>query len=225
MIRHIIPHSDVTAHVKPGLQASGRVDAVSLLTEEAFESVTHTLADDLRGDGLQVEIEFIDAEGLSEVLNTIAEIAYRNPEDEIHINIAGGANILAAGATAASIYLRARPYFVAGSQNGEDSEDESVKALPTPTQPLSFEIDGVQRDILEAIGGLEEVSRNGVILNEIGDELNEGAQKVSYHCNALEEKGLIESGNGLLVPSADGRTKIVHLTDFGRFFLQSMSCR
>lgn len=223
MTHHVVPHSEATAHVKRGLQKSGKVNAVHLLTGKEFESVAGTLADDLRNDDHHVEVEFIDTNDLSDVVDTIARIAHQNPEEEIHINITGSPNIVAGGATAAAIYLGATPYYVPGPQNVEESNYEGVMELPTPTEPLSFEIEGLQRDVLQAIAGLEEVSQNGVILGEIGDELNEASQKISYHANKLEEKGFIESGDGLLEPSVDGRTKIVHLTEFGCFYLQCMS--
>jgi DNA-binding transcriptional ArsR family regulator len=106
----------------------------------------------------------------------------------------------------------ATPYYVLEPQTGEESIDDLVMQLPTPKQPLTFEIDGLQRDVLTTVGRWDEEGRRGVIYREIGEELGEAAQKISYHVNRLDEQGLLETEN-------DGRSKRVYLTDMGRLYL------
>ena len=49
--------------------------------------------------------------------------------------------------------------------------------------------------------------------DRIRDELGESAQKISYHVDQLEKKGLVETQH-------DGRIKEVSVTDVGRLYLR-----
>ncbi|WP_276273593.1 DUF6293 family protein [Haloarcula litorea] len=213
MSLHIVPHGETTVHIKRGLQAYGSADHVQLLTSEKFQSVGKELAQELSEFGYNVEIELIDAFDLRDVVDTVVSVARENPDQEIYVNITGGTNLMAGAATASAFFIGATPYYVLEPQTGEESVDDLVKKLPSPTQPLNFEIEGLQLDVLETLGGWDEEGRKGVILREIGEELSESSQKISYHVSQLEEKGLVET-------EMEGRTKHVYVTDVGRLYLQ-----
>ena len=213
MSLHIVPHGETTVHIKRGLQAYGSADNVQLLTSEKFQSVGNELAQELTEFGYNVEIDLIDAFDLRDVVDTVVSVARENPDQEIYVNITGGTNLMAGAATASAFFIGATPYYVLEPQTGEESVDELVKKLPSPTQPLNFEIEGLQLQVLETLGDWDEEGRKGVILREIGEELSESSQKISYHVSQLEEKGLVET-------EIEGRTKHVYVTDVGRLYLQ-----
>lgn len=213
MSLHIIPHGKTTAHIKRGLQAYGSADDVHLLTSEKFQSVGIELAEELTQFGYDVEIDLIDAFDLRDVVDTIVSVARENLDQEIYVNITGGTNLMAGAATASAFFIGATPYYVLEPQTGEESVDELVKKLPSPTQPLNFEIEGLQLNVLRTLGEWDENGRTGVILREIGDSLGESSQKISYHISQLEEKGLVET-------EMEGRTKHVYVTDVGHLYLQ-----
>jgi CRISPR locus-related DNA-binding protein len=213
MSLHIVPHGETTVHIKRGLQAYGSADHVELLTSEKFQSVGNELAQELSEFGYDVEIDLIDAFDLRDVVDTVVSVARQNPDQEIYVNITGGTNLMAGAATASAFFIGATPYYVLEPQTGEESVDDLVKKLPSPTQPLNFKIEGLQLDVLETLGRWDEEGRKGVILREIGEELSESSQKISYHVSQLEEKGLVET-------EMEGRTKHVYVTDVGRLYLQ-----
>ena len=213
---HIVPHGETTVHIKRGLQAYGSADSVWLLTSEKYQSVGDELAKELKEFGYNVEIDLIDAFDLRDVVDTIVSVARENPDEEIYVNITGGTNLMAGAATASAFFIGATPYYVLEPQTGEESVDELVKKLPSPTQPLTFEIEGLQLDVLQTLGEWDEDGRRGVILREIGEELGESSQKISYHVSQLQEKGLVET-------ETEGRTKHVYVTDVGRLYLQWIS--
>lgn len=213
MSLHIVPHGETTVHIKRGLQAYGSADHVQLLTSEKFQPVGNELAEELTQFGYSVDIDLIDAFDLRDVVDTVVSVARENPDQEIYVNITGGTNLMAGAATASAFFIGATPYYVLEPQTGEESVDELVKKLPSPTQPLTFEIEGLQLEILETLGEWDEAGRRGVILREVGDELGESSQKISYHISQLEEKGLVET-------EMEGRTKHVYVTDVGRLYLQ-----
>ena len=213
MSLHIVPHGETTVHIKRGLQAYGSADYVQLLTSEKFQSVGNELAEELTQFGYNVEIDLIDAFDLRDVVDTVVSVARENPDQEIYVNITGGTNLMAGAATASAFFIGATPYYVLEPQTGEESVDELVKKLPSPTQPLTFEIEGLQLNVLQTLGEWDKGGRRGVILREIGDELGESSQKVSYHVSQLQEKGLVET-------ETEGRAKQVYVTDVGRLYLQ-----
>jgi CRISPR locus-related DNA-binding protein len=213
MTLHIVPHGETTIHIKRGLQAYGSADTVQLLTSDAFESVGYDLKEELEEFGYDVDVDLIDAFDLRDVVDTIVSVARSNPDEDIYVNITGGTNLVAGGATASAFFVGATPYYVLQPQNGDESVDDLVMELPSPTQPLNFEIEGLQLDVLETLGKWDEEGRKGVILREIGEELSESSQKISYHVSQLEEKGLVET-------EMEGRTKHVYVTDVGRLYLQ-----
>ncbi|ELY83647.1 HFX_2341 family transcriptional regulator domain-containing protein [Natrinema altunense] len=213
MSLHIVPHGETTVHIKRGLQAYGSADHVQLLTSEKFQSVGNELAEELTEFGYNVEIDLIDAFDLRDVVDTVVSVARENPDQEIYVNITGGTNLMAGAATASAFFIGATPYYVLEPQTGEESVDDLVKKLPSPTQPLNFEIEGLQLEVLETLGKWDDEGRKGVILREIGEELSESSQKISYHVSQLEEKGLVET-------EMEGRTKHVYVTDVGRLYLQ-----
>jgi CRISPR locus-related DNA-binding protein len=183
------------------------------LTSEKFRSVGNELAEELTKFGYTVEVNLIDAFDLRDVVDTVVSVARENPDQEIYVNITGGTNLMAGAATASAFFIGATPYYVLEPQTGEESVDDLVMKLPSPTQPLTFEIEGLQLDVLQTLGRWDEEGRKGVILREIGEELGESSQKISYHVNQLQEKGLIES-------EIEGRTKHVYVTDVGRLYLR-----
>lgn len=210
---HIVPHGQTTVHIKRGLQAYGSADSVRLLTSEKFQSVGNELAEELIEFGYNVEIDLIDAFDLRDVVDTVVSVARENPDQEIYVNITGGTNLMAGAATASAFFIGATPYYVLEPQTGEESVDELVKKLPSPTQPLTFEIEGLQLNVLQTLGEWAEEGRRGVILREIGEKLGESSQKISYHISQLEAKGLVET-------EMEGRMKHVYVTDVGRLYLQ-----
>jgi DNA-binding transcriptional ArsR family regulator len=210
---HIIPHGRAISHVKRGLRAYSGADKVHLLTSDAFESKGIELKADLEEFGYDVDAHLIDAFDLRDVVDTIVTIAKGHPGDDLFINITGGTNLVAGGATSSAFFIGATPYYVLEPQDGSEDIDELVLELPAPTQPLTFEVDGLQRELLVTLGNWDAKGRTGVIMREIGEALGESAQKVSYHVDQLEERGLVERR-----PS--GRTKHVYLTDVGRLYLQ-----
>ncbi|NUE03706.1 winged helix DNA-binding protein [Halorubraceae archaeon YAN] len=209
---HIVPHGRATEHIHRSLRAFGSVETVYLLTSDAFLDTGDNLATDLDRFGYKVHRRTIDAFDLRDVVDTIVDIAKDNLNEPVYVNITGGTNLVAGGATSSAFFVGAKPYYVLEPQTGEESIDDLVMQLPTPKQPLTFEIDGLQRDVLTTVGMWDEKGRTGVIYREIGDELGEAAQKISYHVNRLAEQGLLETEN-------DGRSKRVYLTDMGRLYL------
>ncbi|QLG28160.1 winged helix DNA-binding protein [Halorarum halophilum] len=210
---HIVPHGRITSHVKRGLRAYSGADKVCLLTSDAFENEGVKLQNDLVEFGYDVESHLIDAFDIRSVVDTIVSIAKQYPADNFFINITGGTNLVAGGATSSAFFIGATPYYVLEPQGEDEDIDDLVIELPAPTQPLTFEIEGLQRDLLVTLGRWDEEGRTGVIMREIGEELGESAQKISYHVDQLEERGLVER-------SPSGRTKHVSLTDVGKLYLK-----
>ena len=213
MNAHIVPHGRVTSHVKRGLRAYSGADKVHLLTSEAFEEEGVELRSELEEFGYDVESHLIDAFDLRSVVDTIVSIAKQHLGDDLFINITGGTNLVAGGATSSAFFIGATPYYVLEPQNGAEDVDDLVMKLPAPTQPLTFEIEGLQRNVLTTLGKWDEEGRTGVIMREIGEELGESDQKISYHINQLKDRGLVESKTA-------GRSKHVYLTDVGKLYLR-----
>lgn len=213
MSLHIVPHGETTVHIKRGLRTHGSAASVHLLTSEKFQSVGNELAEELTQFGYSVEVDLIDAFDLRDVVDTVVSVARENPDQDIYVNITGGTNLMAGAATASAFFIGATPYYVLEPQTGEEPVDELVKKLPSPTQPLMFEIEGLQLNVLQTLGTWDKEGRKGVILREIGEELGESSQKISYHVSQLQEKGLVET-------ETEGRTKHVYVTDVGRLYLQ-----
>lgn len=210
---HIVPHGQATIHVKCGLRDYASVDKVYLLTSDAFEDEGVELESELAEFGYNVESHLIDAFDLRSVVDTIVGIAKEYPDDELFINITGGTNLVAGGATSSAFFIGATPYYVLEPQDDDEDLDDLVMELPAPTQPLTFEIEGLQRDVLVTLGKWDEQGRRGVIMREIGEELGESAQKISYHVNQLETRGLVEKRSA-------GRSKNTYLTDVGKLYLR-----
>jgi DNA-binding MarR family transcriptional regulator len=210
---HIVPHGRATIHVKRGLRDYASVDKVYLLTSDAFENEGVELESELAEFGYDVESHLIDAFDLRSVVDTIVGIAKEYPDDELFINITGGTNLVAGGATSSAFFIGATPYYVLEPQDDDEDLDDLVMELPAPTQPLTFEIEGLQRDVLVTLGKWDEQGRRGVIMREIGEELGESAQKISYHVNQLETRGLVEKRSA-------GRSKNTYLTDVGKLYLR-----
>lgn len=209
---HIVPHGRNTTHVKRGLRAYTGADKVYLLTSDAFPEEGAELKKDLEEFGYEVNQHRIDAFDLRSVVDTIVSIAREHTGDKVYINITGGTNLVAGGSTSSAFFIGATPYYVLEPQGDEDL-DELVMELPAPTQPLTFEIDGLQREVLVTLGMWEEEGRTGVIMREIGEELGESAQKISYHVDRLEDRGLVER-------RTSGRSKKVYLTEVGKLYLR-----
>nr|WP_230455246.1 DUF6293 family protein [Halorubrum sp. BV1] len=209
---HITPHGRATEHIHRGLRAFSSVESVCLLTSDAFLETGDELTADLDRFGYDVNQRVINAFDLRDVVDAVVDITKENPDRDIYINITGGTNLVAGGATSSAFFVGATPYYVLEPQTGDESIDDLVLKLPTPRQPLTFEIDGLQLDVLKTIGRWDEQGRTGVIYREIGDELGEAAQKISYHVNRLTEQGLLET-------QTEGRSKRVYLTDMGRLYL------
>ncbi len=210
---HIVPHGRATIHVKRGLRDYASVDKVYLLTSDAFEDEGVELESELAEFGYDVESHLIDAFDLRSVVDTIVGIAKEYPDDDLFINITGGTNLVAGGATSSAFFIGATPYYVLEPQDDDEDLDDLVMELPAPTQPLTFEIEGLQRDVLVTLGKWDEQGRRGVIMREIGEELGESAQKISYHINQLETRGLVEKRTA-------GRSKNIYLTDVGKLYLR-----
>ena len=210
---HIVPHGRATIHIKRGLRDYASVDKVYLLTSDVFENEGVELENELTEFGYDVESYLIDAFDLRSVVDTIVSIAKKYPDEEIFINITGGTNLVAGGATSSAFFIGATPYYVLEPQNDGEKIDDLVMELPAPTQPLTFETEGLQRDVLVTLGRWDEQGKSGVIMREIGEELSESAQKISYHINQLETRGLVEKRSA-------GRSKNISLTDVGRLYLR-----
>lgn len=210
---HIVPHGRNTTHVKRGLRAYTGADKVYLLTSDAFLEEGAELRQTLEEFGYEVEQSQIDAFDLRSVVDTIVRVAREHAGDELFINITGGTNLVAGGATSSAFFIGATPYYVLEPQDDEEDLEELVMELPAPTQPLTFEIDGLQREVLVTLGEWEKSGRTGVMMREIGDHLGESAQKISYHVNQLENRGLVER-------RASGRAKNVYLTEVGKLYLR-----
>lgn len=210
---HIVPHGRATIHVKRGLRDYASVDKVYLLTSDAFEDKGVELESELTEFGYEVESHLIDAFDLRSVVDTIVGIAKEYPDDDLFINITGGTNLVAGGATSSAFFIGATPYYVLEPQDDDEDLDDLVMELPAPTQPLTFEIEGLQRDVLVTLGKWDEQGKRGVIMREIGEELGESAQKISYHINQLETRGLVEKRSA-------GRSKNIYLTDVGKLYLR-----
>lgn len=210
---HIVPHGRATIHVKRGLRDYASVDKVYLLTSDAFENEGVELESELTEFGYEVESHLIDAFDLRSAVDTIVGIAKEYPDDDLFINITGGTNLVAGGATSSAFFIGATPYYVLEPQDDDEDLDDLVMELPAPTQPLTFEIEGLQRDVLVTLGKWDEQDKRGVIMREIGEELGESAQNISYHINQLETRGLVEK-------RSTGRSKNIYLTDVGKLYLR-----
>jgi CRISPR locus-related DNA-binding protein len=209
---HIVPHGRVTEHVKKGLRAHETVDYVYLLPSSKFADTGRELATDLEDFGYTVSIREIDAFDLRSVVDTIVSIAKDHADDDLFVNITGGTNLMAGGATSSAFFIGATPYYVLEQQQDETLA-ELVISLPSPTQPLTFDLSDSQREVLEQLGKWDHNGKTGVIGREIGEALGISAQKVSYHVGKLAEKGLLET-------HPDGRRKEITLTDVGRLYLR-----
>ncbi|WP_080505390.1 HFX_2341 family transcriptional regulator domain-containing protein [Halococcus hamelinensis] len=212
MSTHIVPHGRAIEHIHRGLRAFGSVETVYLLTSDAFLDTGNDLATELDRFGYDVHRRTINAFDLRDVVDPIVDIAKNNPQATMYINITGGTNLVAGGATSSSFFVGATPYYVLEPQTGEEPIDDLVLELPTPKQPLTFEVEGLQRNVLTTVGRWDKEGRTGVLYRDIGEELKEAAQKISYHVNRLDEQGLLET-------ETDGRSKRVYLTDMGRLYL------
>jgi len=210
---HIVPHGRATIHVKRGLRDYASVDKVYLLTSDAFEDEGAELESELAEFGYGIESHLIDAFDLRSVVDTIVRIAKKYPDDDLFINITGGTNLVAGGATSSAFFIGATPYYVLEPQSDDEDIDDLVMELPAPTQPLTFEIEGLQRAVLVTLGKWDEQGKRDVIMREIGEELGESAQKISYHINQLETRGLVEKRSA-------GRSKNIYLTDVGKLYLR-----
>lgn len=210
---HIVPHGRATIHVKRGLRDYASVDKVYLLTSDAFEDEGVELESELTEFGYDVESHLIDAFDLRSVVDTIVSIAKEHPDDDLFINITGGTNLVAGGATSSAFFIGATPYYVLEPQDDDEDLDDLVMELPAPTQPLTFEIEGLQRDVLVTLGKWDEQGKRGIIMRKIGEELGESAQKISYHVNQLETRGLVKKRSA-------GRSKNIYLTDVGKLYLR-----
>jgi CRISPR locus-related DNA-binding protein len=209
---HIVPHGRTTEHIKKGLRAHGAVDKIYLLPSEKFTDVAAKLKGDLETFGYEVERREVDAFDLRSVVDTIVTIAREHTGDELYINMTGGTNLMAGAATSSAFFVGATPYYVLEQQDDE-ALDELVISLPSPKQPLTFELSKPQRRVLDQLGEWDAIGRTGVIGRELGDELGVSAQKISYHVGKLEEKGLVET-------HPDGRQKKIELSDVGRLYLR-----
>lgn len=210
---HIVPHGKTTEHIKRGLRGYSGADKIYLLTSEAFLETGAQFAEELSDFGYEAEIKSIDAFDLRDVVDTIVTIARNHSGDKIYINITGGTNLMAGAATSSAFFIGATPYYVLEPQSDKEDVSDLVMELPAPTQPLTFEIEGLQREVLVTLGERDESGSTGVIMREIGDALGESAQKISYHVDQLVDKGLVET-------QQEGRTKQVSVTDVGRLYLR-----
>ncbi len=209
---HIVPHGRVTEHIKQGLQGHSGVDEVHLLSSDRFLETSHELANELVAFGYNVEVHEISAFELRSVVDTIVTIAKKHPDEEIYVNITGGTNLMAGAATSSAFFIGANPYYVLEPQ-ADESIEELIVSLPAPTQPLTFDLNDSQREVLEQLGRWDATGKRGIIGREVGDKLSISAQNVSYHVGELEEKGLVTTNRS-------GRRKEIELTDVGRLYLR-----
>ncbi len=209
---HIAPHGRVTEHIKRGLRGYDAVDKVYLLPSAKFAETGRGLAEELEEFGYNVDIHEVNAFEMRSVVDTIVTIAKRHAEDDLYVNITGGTNLMAGAATSSAFFIGASPYYVLEPQ-GDESVEELIMSLPSPTQPLTFNLSDPQREVLEQLGEWDAIGRTGVIGREIGDTLEISAQRVSYHIGKIEEKGLVNTRR-------DGRRKEIELTDVGRLYLR-----
>ncbi|MFB6186187.1 MAG: DUF6293 family protein, partial [Halobacteriaceae archaeon] len=114
---HIVPHGRNTTHVKRGLRAYTGADKVYLLTSDAFPEEGAKLRKDLEEFGYEVNQHQIDAFDLRSVVDTIVSIAREHTGDEVYINITGGTNLVAGGATSSAFFIGATPYYVLEPQD------------------------------------------------------------------------------------------------------------
>lgn len=210
---HIIPHGKNTDHIKRGLRAFKAIDRIYLLPGDKYRRVSSSLKNDLENFGYEVGIREIDAFNLRSIVDEIVGIAKENENADFFINITGGTNLMAGGATSSAFFIGAQAYYVLEGNEKETSIDELVIELPVPTQPLYLEIEGLKRDILKVIKERTLNGKNYVTQKDIRDELGESPQNISYHVKDLEKKGLIEK-------TVDGRNTKIKLMPQGELYLQ-----
>lgn len=210
---HIIPHGKNTDHIKRGLRTFEAIDKIYLLPGKKYRDVSLSSKKELEDFGYEVEIREIDAFDLRNIVDEIVDLAKENEDDELFINITGGTNLMAGGATSSAFFVGAKAYYVLERREEETPVDELVIELPVPTQPLYLEIKGLKRDILEVMK--ESTNKRGDEINQkyICDKLSESAQKISYHVNDLEEKGLLEK-------KVEGRDTKMKLRSQGELYLR-----
>lgn len=209
---HIVPHGRVTEHVKRGLRWHSSVEKVHLLSSERYKETSIDLGDELSEFGYEVELHEIQPFELRSVVDTIVTIAKEYSDLDVYINVTGGTNLMAGAATSSAFFIGAKPYYVLEPQNDEPLE-ELIISLPAPKQPLTFDLSDSQREILEILQQWDSDGKTDVIGREIGDELGESAQNISYHIRSLDEKGLVETRRA-------GRRKEINITDVGRLYLR-----
>lgn len=209
---HIIPHGRDTNHVKKGLRFYNSIDIVYLLPGKGFVDNSKKLKEELKKFGYRVEISEVNPFDLRSIVDTIVTIAKKHENDKIYINITGGTNLMAGGATSSAFFIGATAYYVMGKEDEEKPLKEQIKILPIPNQPLYVDITGLKRDIMEKLPQIIEEGKMNSI-KELRTKLRVYPQKIHFHIKELERKGLIKTHR-------EGRITKIEITPAGKLYLK-----
>jgi len=216
---HIAPiGTQSDEHIRRAVLGRIPVDKLYLIpTKESYERAIK-LKDELKStlSSLKIEIKkleesgrerFIDPFNLNDIVSAILQIASAEKGNKLFINITGGTNLMAGGATTAAYLTGATIYYVKKPQKNEKLEDTIIE-IPVPKVPLSKHGE-IKVKILKMI--LE----NGGKINkakDIAKKLGKAPQTISFHLKELENFGLIK----VKMDKKDRRKKQYEITENGK---------
>ncbi len=161
-----------------------------------FGQVARDVKKALEGVGLsEIFLTQINPFDMQTVINSIIEIADKEKQADIYVNITGGTNLMAGAACSASFFIGAKAYYVLDRNKlpTKATLKDQIIELPIPKIPLFKQLQENQRKILQTL-----LEHNGSLGNtSLRVELGLSPQKLSYHLKELESKGLITTSRGL----------------------------
>jgi len=209
---HIAPHGKDINNVTTGLNYYNAIDKVYLLTGEKYLDNSRTLREQLKNLGIEVEIREIDPFDYRDVVDTIMDIALIHKNDNIFINVTGGTNLMAGAATTTSFFIGAVAYYVLDKRYVKKPIGELVIEIPSPKQPLYYDINKSQREIMENLMNMEKKGTANSV-QVLGDKMNMYPQKIHYHIKELSKKNLVKT-------TQEGRVTKVEITPVGNLYLR-----
>jgi CRISPR locus-related DNA-binding protein len=216
---HIAPiGTQSDEHIRRAVHGKTPVDKLYLIpTKESYEKAIK-LKEDLENtlSSLKIEIKmleeqgrkrFIDPFNLNDIVAAILQIANAEKGNKLFVNITGGTNLMAGGATTAAYLTGATIYYIKKQQENERLEDIIIK-IPVPKIPL-YKYGEIRVKILKIIA-----EKGGRInkAKELARELDIAPQTVSYHLKELEKSGLVK----VIMDENNRRQKQYEITENGK---------
>jgi CRISPR locus-related DNA-binding protein len=210
---HIATVGNTKEPILSGIRQYAAVDKVYLLHskgKEGTEKTANEIKTILEAFGIrEIILKVIDPFSMHDIVEVITNIARKESENNLFINMTGGTNTMAGAATAASFFVGAQAYYIKHSEKlDKDKLNEGILVeLPVPNIPYHTVLEKTQLLILKTVA-----KRNGKINSKmIANELNISSQIVSYHVIQLKKKKLI---TGIEDPN-DSRKECLSLTNSG----------